>query len=422
MTDKSWYLTGARVARGPEEAEELDLEVRQGKIVALKSPNSPPAKARRLDLRGCLILPGLINAHDHLELNLFPRLGRGPYPNATAWARDVHHPRESPVREHLQVPLATRLRWGGVKNLLSGVTLVSHHNPYYTQVFERNFPVRVQKKFGWAHSLEFSADLEARFRRTPPEWPFIIHLGEALDRKGALDIFTLDSLGALTRQTVLVHGVAINARGLRLAKKRGASLVWCPSSNLFLLGRTLTRAALESGIPVALGTDSALTGAGDLLDEIALTRKLGLIGSNRLYRMVTEDAARILRLNKGEGNIMQNGVADLLVVRDRGGSPSATLSRLHAGDPEMVLLGGKIKLITPGLAKQLPESRRSHLNLLVMKRKKTVLLDADLPGLYHQATRALGTEIRLAGKRVSIQDSAFRIQGRSARSPLNAES
>src|SRR5688500_5713909 len=106
MTDKSWYLTGARVARGPEEAEKLDLEVRRGRIVALKSPTNTRPKGRRLDLGGCLILPGLINAHDHLDFNLFPRLGRGPYSNAAAWARDIHRPRESPVREHLQVPLS----------------------------------------------------------------------------------------------------------------------------------------------------------------------------------------------------------------------------------------------------------------------------------------------------------------------------
>ncbi len=140
----SWLLTGARVALGPEETVMSEVEIRSGRIAAIQS-----AKTRRgvlrLDLRGCLVLPGLINAHDHLEFNLFPRLGRGPYPNAGAWARDIYHPGCSPVKEHLQVPMETRLRWGAVKNLLSGVTTVCHHNPYHAPVFSRGFPIRVAR-------------------------------------------------------------------------------------------------------------------------------------------------------------------------------------------------------------------------------------------------------------------------------------
>ena len=37
------------------------------------------ASESSIDLKGFLLLPGLINAHDHLEFGLFPRLGKGGY-------------------------------------------------------------------------------------------------------------------------------------------------------------------------------------------------------------------------------------------------------------------------------------------------------------------------------------------------------
>src|SRR5580704_8503062 len=149
-------LIGARVATGPASASHRDLSVRGGRIcLSVTAGQREP----ELDLSGHLILPGLINAHDHLEFNLFPRLGLGTYPNAREWAADIFHPGASPVREHLSVPKPVRLAWGGLRNLLSGVTTVAHHNPYDPDTFDHNFPVRVIRRFGWAHSLDFSPDL-----------------------------------------------------------------------------------------------------------------------------------------------------------------------------------------------------------------------------------------------------------------------
>ncbi len=220
-----------------------------------------------LDLSGLEIMPGLINAHDHLHFALFPQLGSGPYANATDWAHDIYLPQEDPVRRHLRVPKELRLLWGGLRNLLAGVTTVSHHDHWHP-VFEGNFPVRVVREYGWAHSLEFTADVRAAFDAAPPGAPFLIHLGEGTDESAAQEIFRLDEMGALSTRTVLIHAVGLTTEGWARAGEAGAAMIWCPRSNIFTLGRTVDPRALDPARPRAMGTDSSITAGGDLLDEL----------------------------------------------------------------------------------------------------------------------------------------------------------
>jgi cytosine/adenosine deaminase-related metal-dependent hydrolase len=88
---------------------------------------------------------GLINSHDHLEMNLYSRMGTPPYQNYTEWARDIYKPNDSPVKEIESIPIKYRLLWGGIKNLISGVTTVVHHNPWRYSL-GHYFPVNVLKK------------------------------------------------------------------------------------------------------------------------------------------------------------------------------------------------------------------------------------------------------------------------------------
>jgi cytosine/adenosine deaminase-related metal-dependent hydrolase len=398
-TLNSWTLSGARIALDAGRSKQLDLRIEDGRIAGFGGASRHNPKT--VDLRGCLILPGLINGHDHLEFSLFPRLGHGPYSSARAWAEDIYRPDSYPIKKHLQVPLNARLLWGGIRNLLSGVTTVCHHNPHY-RIFRIGFPVRVARRLGWAHSLDFAPDLAERFRRTPRRWPFVVHLGEAMDERGKLEVFELDKLGVLDDRTVLVHAVALNGAGAALVRARGAALVCCPSSNLFLLGRTLRRATLDSGIVAALGTDSALTCAGDLLDELKVARKELALPLRQLYGMVTTEAAGIFNLKDGEGKLVQGGVADIFVVRDGGLSPAATLLSLQRRAMRLVMVAGEIKLVSGRMAPRLPTSVVRQLQTLMLKDKGeycTFLVSADVPQLLSQAESIVGP-VRLAGRRV----------------------
>lgn len=330
-----------------------------------------------LDLGGLEILPGLINAHDHLEFALFPRLGGGTYRNAAEWAYDIYHPERSPVREHLAIPKPIRLLWGGLRNLLAGVTTVCHHNPHHP-IFEQEFPVRVVQDFGWAHSFAFSDDVAERLRATPPEHPFVLHLGEGTDLASSAEILRLHRLGGLGPRTVLVHAVGLDECGWELVRSTGVAVVWCPRSNHFTLGTTLDpRRLLERGIPFAVGTDSPLTAQGDLLDELAFIRQSAGFDDQVLRDLVTSSAARILRITPPSGDL----------VATRGfGLP-----------PELVVIDGEVRLIAAGLAPRLP----SGWHALHVEGRDTVLVPFDIPDLLAATRAALGCgDVFLGGRRI----------------------
>ena len=329
-----------------------------------------------MNLDGYHILPGLINAHDHLDFNLFPRLGSGPYPNATAWAEDIYRPHEPPVKDQLRLPKHIRLLWGGLKNLLSGVTTVCHHNPDHPILHDPDFPVRVVAEFGWAHSLRFCPDVMERFEATPREWPFVIHACEGTDSDARSEVFRLREMGALDGRTVLVHGVALEEDGLELARRTGAAVIWCPSSNLFLLGRTLSRDVLNSGLPIALGSDSALTASGDMLDEIRVAQ---LLSDQDILALVTKNPAAILRIQPEN---------DWIAVSEFG------------QPPDLVTIGNRIRLISLDLADQLPS--RDGFHGIQLEGRPPVLVDIDVPKLYEETAAILGSDIFLAGRRVVV--------------------
>ena len=328
-----------------------DLRLRSGRIVETGVGLAPGRRERVLELAGCRALPGLINGHDHLSLNLLPHLGDPPYPSLYRFAEEIYRPESFPIRETLRVAVRDRLLWGGYKNLISGVTTVVHHDPLPRGFFARGFPVRVLRRFAWSHSLRFGADLPSAHARSAGR-RFIIHAAEGVDEECRREVDRLEELGVLDENTVLVHGIAVSASQRLKLEQAGVSLIWCPASNLRLYGRTAAVAELKERVRVALGTDSTLTGSPTLLDEARAAAATGLATGDEILSMVTAGAARVFGL-EDRGRIGPGAAADLTVVPDPGAGAAAALLAARPGDLVLVVVRGRPRLARPALAEAL---------------------------------------------------------------------
>jgi len=290
-----------------------------------------------LDCPDADVRPGLINAHDHLHRNHYGRLGRPGYHNAYQWARDIQTRYRRRIAHGRARPRREALLAGAWKNLFAGVTSVVHHDAW-EDAFDRDFPIRVVPLAN-ADSLGMSPDLDG-----VGEGRFGLHLAEGIDEAAADEVRTIAAKGLLTRDLIAVHGVGMDSDGITRFRASGAALVWCPSSNLFLFGRTAPPALLDDGIDVLLGSDSLLTGAGDLLDELVCARAIGGLSDARLEKAVGPVAAA--RLGLDTPTLDPGERADLILLR-------RPLVEAQAADVLLVVANGAMRVACPDLAPNL---------------------------------------------------------------------
>jgi len=175
------------------------------------------------------------------------------------------------------------------------------------------------------------------YRTTPGGWPWIIHAAEGLDDEAGIEFERLDALGCLGPNTLLVHGIALDHAQRARLDRAAAGLIWCPSSNLHLFGKTADVAELAAHGRVALGTDSRLSGAGDLLDELRLVGRLGVVDDSSLESLVTSDSAHLLRLTD-RGELRAGARADILILPAR-----TRFADSRRADVRLVLIDGIVR-------------------------------------------------------------------------------
>jgi cytosine/adenosine deaminase-related metal-dependent hydrolase len=177
----------------------------------------------------------------------------------------------------------------------------------------------------------------------------LIHLAEGTDAVAQAELAQLDQFGCLTSQSVLIHGVGLRERDIERVIASGAAVVWCPTSNLALLGRTLDPLQLCMAGRLALGSDSRVSGGRDLLAELYAVVDRYALSPRQLLELVTTCAAQILRL-PSHGNLLPGASADMVIVEDLGGDEARSLVGIERSQIRAVVRDGAPRIADPDFA------------------------------------------------------------------------
>jgi cytosine/adenosine deaminase-related metal-dependent hydrolase len=354
--------------------QQVSIRITNGKIAQILPGDIYDETDRFiLNFDSAIVLPGLINSHDHLDFNLFPALGHSTYNNYTEWGAYIHKNYKDQINSILKVPVALREEWGVYKNMLCGVTTVINHGK---KVKIKTDLISVFEDCHNIHSVQFEKKwrlaLNNPFKK---KLPVVIHNGEGTDESSFKEIDQLTRWNLLKRPLIAVHGVAMNEARVTQFK----ALVWCPESNYFLLGKTAPVNRLKKHIPILFGTDSTLTGNWNIWDHIRLARKTKFLSDQELYDTLTINPAKTWKLDGGE--IAEGKNADLVIAKAKNGMQgSDAFYGIDAQDILMVIHKGVISLFDEEVYAQLSDIDPEHYSKVTIN-GSCKYLKGDLPEL-----------------------------------------
>jgi cytosine/adenosine deaminase-related metal-dependent hydrolase len=345
------------------------IEVEDGRIVAV----AHGGEGERF--RNAVILPGLVNAHTHLEYTAMAGFGDGlPF---TPWIAD--HIR----RKDTQAPddLLDQARAGAAACLAGGVTTVA--DCCYAGTVARAAAEAGLRAIVYLEGFSIWEGLEGRIEAAldalpvselvtagvSPHAPFTVthedyamliglarrrglpvatHLLESARETEHLDAFR-DVLGP---DTVAIHAVLVNDGDIAILAELDIPVAHCPRSNA-LLGCGVARLTelLDAGVRVGLGTDSPSSAIDfDMWAEMrtaimlqrARTARADALSARTALELATTRAAAAIGLADSVGSLTPGKAADLLVLDLTGSAfvpwDDPVTAAVYGGSPARVAL------------------------------------------------------------------------------------
>jgi 5-methylthioadenosine/S-adenosylhomocysteine deaminase len=358
-----------------------------GRIAALAEPASAAPAERSVDVSGCVVTPGLVQAHVHLCQTLFRGLAEEQ--RLLEWLRERIWPLEA---AHDPASLHASARLGLADLLLGGTTAVLdmgtvHHtdalfeaaaesgirytggkalmdagdsvppglhettaealrdNDRLADKWHQSKDGRLRYAYSPRFVLTATYDLLRSVGARARANNLLVHTHASEQREetevvrerfGVTNIRLLANLGLADMNACFAHCVWPEPEEFDILASGGATVVHCPSCNMKLgSGAAPIAEYLERGVNVALGADGAAS--NNRLDALEELRIAGLLSRFRdgppgvsaleLFEMATVGGARALGQDADIGSIEVGKYADLCVM---------DLRRAHTAGPEDV--------------------------------------------------------------------------------------
>ena len=335
-----------------------------------------------------LILPGLIDVHNHLTWNLFPRWKPAkPFASRYDWQRKSSYRTllEEPHRRLVEAGLSCEMqRYAEVKAISQGVTSVIgslrhpcngglarnlDDDPTLGRILYDVFPLQMSDE-----KLKEASDTLSS------NGSLFIHLAEGSLNDGttAAEFALLKERHLLKPGVSLIHGIALTDEDFRAMSNASVGFVWSPRSNYELYGETANlQAALANQIVTAIAPDWSPTGSDGLLSELNYAarwnadRPRSLFDDRSLLAMATVNPATLVHLDQRLGSLREGFLADVLVLRSgEKFDPFASATHASPKDVRLVMIDGQPVYGDPAVMEQLvsPPSTLEEVDVCGMKK------------------------------------------------------
>lgn len=339
----------------PEEVIEGEMVIEGSRITCVAVDCDDPVGATIFTVTNAYILPGLIDAHNHVAYNVLPKwIPSREYQNRGQWQHAPSYKEfKKPYGELKDTKglFCEMVKYGEIKALISGVTTIQGTSPNKAcfRTLIRNAENQNELGLTPSHIRTFILDIKS-FKGSV-DWTatksFVVHLAEGIDEKSRKEFDTLKQKNLLTGQTAIIHGTAFGEEEFRQMAEVGAKLIWSPQSNLALYGKTTNiKLAIQQGVSVSIGVDWNPTGSNNLFDELRVAAERneeefdGIISD--WIRMITVNPAKALALDTEVGKLAPGFKADITVVKAKDANPGQSLLKTFLQDVEMVWVGGDL--------------------------------------------------------------------------------